>query len=80
MNWKLAPLVPSDAQEALELLKTLSDQGEVLYKPIEEEDFLGRFFGEKAGEGFFRFNLATPRRNVQAALENIEKMVRSICK
>ena len=38
----------------------------------------GRFFGEEAGLGFFRFNLATPRRNVQAALENIEKMVRSI--
>ncbi len=38
----------------------------------------GRFFGEQAGEGFFRFNLATPRRNVQAVLENIEKMLRSI--
>lgn len=38
----------------------------------------GRFFGEQTGEGFFRFNLATPRRNVQATLENIEKMLRSI--
>ncbi|MBQ8507083.1 MAG: PatB family C-S lyase [Clostridia bacterium] len=38
----------------------------------------GRFFGEETGRGFFRFNLATQRRNVQAALENIEKMVRSI--
>ncbi len=38
----------------------------------------GRFFGEEAGLGFFRFNLATPRRNVRAALEKIEKMVRSI--
>ena len=47
MNWKLAPLVPSDAQEALELLKTLSEKGEVLYKPIEEDDFLNRFFGDK---------------------------------
>lgn len=47
MNWKIHPLIPSDAQEALELLKTLSDNGEVLYKPLEEEDFLKRFFGEK---------------------------------
>lgn len=38
----------------------------------------GRFFGDKAGEGFFRFNLATHRERVRASLENIEKMVRSI--
>jgi len=37
----------------------------------------GLFFGE-GGRGFFRFNLATQRSRVQAALENIEKMVRSI--
>lgn len=37
----------------------------------------GLFFGE-AGRGFFRFNLATQRSRVQAALENIENMVRSI--
>ena len=30
MNWKIHPLIPSDAQEALELLKTLSDNGEVI--------------------------------------------------
>ena len=47
MNWKIAPLVPSDAKEALELLKTLSEKGEVLYKPIEEDDFLSRFFGDR---------------------------------
>ena len=47
MKWTLAPLCPSDAQEALELLKTLSQNGEVLYKPLEEADFLNRFFGEK---------------------------------
>ena len=47
MNWNIQPLIPSDAQEALELLKTLSDNGEVLYKPIEQEDFLNRFFGQK---------------------------------
>ena len=32
MNWKIQPLVPSDAQEALGMLKTLSEKGEVLYK------------------------------------------------
>jgi cystathionine beta-lyase len=37
----------------------------------------GLFFGE-AGRGCFRFNLATQRSRVQASLENIEKMVRSI--
>ena len=47
MKWNIAPLTPSDAKEALALLKTLSDHGEVLYKPLEEEDFLNRFFGEK---------------------------------
>ena len=38
----------------------------------------GRFFGEEAGLGFFRFNLATRRDRVRESLENIEKMVRSI--
>ena len=47
MNWTISPLTPADTQEALALLKTLSDNGEVLYKPLEEADFLGRFFGEK---------------------------------
>jgi len=37
----------------------------------------GLFFGEE-GRGFFRFNLATQRSRIKAALENIEKMVRSI--
>lgn len=37
----------------------------------------GLDYGE-AGRGFFRFNLATQRRRVEAALENIEKMVRSM--
>jgi len=37
----------------------------------------GLFFGE-AGRNCFRFNLATQRSRVQASLENIEKMVRSI--
>ena len=47
MNWQIAPLCPADAKEALALLKTLSDNHEVLYKPLEEADFLSRFFGEK---------------------------------
>lgn len=47
MSWKIQPLAPTDAQEALELLKMLSDNGEVLYKPLEKEDFLNRFFGDK---------------------------------
>jgi len=37
----------------------------------------GKFFGEEAGRGYFRFNLATQRSNVVKSLENIEKMVRS---
>ena len=37
----------------------------------------GLFFGE-AGRNCFRFNLATQRSRVQASLENIKKMVRSI--
>lgn len=37
----------------------------------------GLFFGEQ-GRGFFRFNLATQRVRVREALENIEKMVRSM--
>lgn len=36
----------------------------------------GLDYGE-AGRGYFRFNLATQRSRVKAALENIEKMVRS---
>ena len=47
MNFTIKPLIPSDAQEVLALLKQLSDSGEVLYKPLETEDFLTRFFGEK---------------------------------
>ena len=47
MIFTIQPMVPGDANEALELLKTLSDTGEVLYKPLEKEDFLNRFFGEK---------------------------------
>ena len=46
MSWQITQLRPEDAKEALALLQTLSDKGEVLYKPIEEEDFLSRFFGE----------------------------------
>ena len=46
MNWQIAPLCPADAKEALALLKTLSDNHEVLYKPLEEADFISRFFGE----------------------------------
>ena len=37
----------------------------------------GLDYGEE-GRGFFRFNLATQRRRVEAALANIEKMVRSM--
>lgn len=37
----------------------------------------GLDYGE-AGRGFFRLNLATQRRRVEAALENIERMVRCI--
>lgn len=47
MIFTIQPMVPDDANEVLELLKTLSDSGEVLYKPLEKEDFLNRFFGEK---------------------------------
>ena len=47
MKWTITPLGPSHVPEALELLKTLSQNGEVLYKPLEEDDFLNRFFGEK---------------------------------
>ena len=47
MIFKIQPLAPDDAQEVLHLIKTLSDQGEVLYKPLEKDDFLNRFFGDK---------------------------------
>ena len=36
----------------------------------------GLFFGEE-GRGWFRMNLATPRANVEMALENISKAIRS---
>jgi cystathionine beta-lyase len=36
----------------------------------------GLSFGE-AGRGWFRMNLATPRANVEATLENISKAIRS---
>lgn len=55
---------------------------EVFRKLIDEAGVAvndGLFFGE-LGRGFFRFNLATQRSRVKAALENIEKMVRSIHK
>ena len=45
MKWTITPLGPSHVPEALELLKTLSQNGEVLYKPLEEADFYDRFFG-----------------------------------
>ena len=46
MNWIISALRPEDAKEALAILKTASDKGEVVYKPLEEEDFCTRFFGE----------------------------------
>ena len=36
----------------------------------------GLFFGEQ-GRGFFRLNLATQRKNVQAGLEGIERALRA---
>lgn len=53
---------------------------EVFHKMIFEAGVAvndGLFFGE-AGRGCFRFNLATQRSRVRAALEKIEQMVRSI--
>ena len=38
----------------------------------------GMDYGGEAGRGYFRFNLATRRANVEQALEKIEKMVRSM--
>ncbi len=38
----------------------------------------GTDYGAEAGRGYFRFNLATRRANVEQALRNIEKMVRSM--
>lgn len=38
----------------------------------------GMDYGGEAGRGYFRFNLATRRANVELALEKIEKMVRSM--
>lgn len=46
MDFILRPLTPSDADAALALLADCSARGEVLYKPLEKEDFLARFFGE----------------------------------
>ena len=36
----------------------------------------GLFFGEE-GRGWFRMNLATPRRNVEKTLENLYEAIRS---
>lgn len=38
----------------------------------------GMDYGAEAGRGYFRFNLATRRANVEDALKRIEKMVRSM--
>ena len=38
----------------------------------------GMDYGGEAGRGYFRFNLATRRANVELALTKIEEMVRSM--
>jgi len=54
---------------------------EVYQKLIDEAQVgvsSGMEYGGEAGRGFFRFNLATQRARIQAALERIEKMVRGL--
>lgn len=43
----IRPLRQEDAAAALALLRACSQAGEVLYKPLDEADFLSRFFGEE---------------------------------
>ena len=45
MDFTISPLTPADAGAALDILTACSRRGEVLYKPLEREDFLARFFG-----------------------------------
>ncbi len=46
MSWQISSFRPEDALECAVLLKKLSDSGEVVYKPINEEDIKTRFFGK----------------------------------
>lgn len=85
---KHIPQIRCEAQDGTYLMwldcREIGLSHEELYQKLIDEAKVGlnsgMEFGGEAGRGYFRFNLATQRARVQAALESIEKMVRSLNK
>ena len=82
---KNIPQIRCEAQEGTYLMwldcRNVGMEHEEFFRAMVEQAHVGLNDGMEYGEegrGFFRLNIATQRRNVQKALENIEKLVRSI--
>ena len=46
MSYEIRRITPQEAPEAVALMQLLFDRGEILYQPVDEQDFLARFTGE----------------------------------
>lgn len=82
---KNIPQIRCEAQEGTYLMwldcRSVGMEHEEFFRGLVNEAHVGLNEGTEYGEegrGFFRFNLATQRRNIVEALERIEKFVRSI--